>query len=157
DQQARCINPHKCAANTREILSKIAPKYDTRTKPKKDELSLTHQHREKNTQAHQSRNREILFDPTTTIRTSLKDCFRIFIDPKHNSLSPAHRLQNPTRGLNLINEKVTIFTDGSCTNNGKDNAKSRCRIWIKNDHPHNTALKIPGDNHLNRNAEISAI
>ncbi|KAG2064710.1 hypothetical protein BDR04DRAFT_953896, partial [Suillus decipiens] len=79
DRQARCINLHKCAANAREILSKIAPKYDTRTKPKKDELSLTHRRREKNTQAHQSRNREILFDPTTMIRTSLKDCFRIFI------------------------------------------------------------------------------
>ncbi|KIK35751.1 hypothetical protein CY34DRAFT_95555, partial [Suillus luteus UH-Slu-Lm8-n1] len=78
DRLAGCPNPHRCAANAREILSKLAPKYDTKTKPKKDELSLTHRRKEKNTQAHESRDGEILFDPTTTIRTSLKECFRIF-------------------------------------------------------------------------------
>ncbi|KAG2748720.1 hypothetical protein P692DRAFT_20833944 [Suillus brevipes Sb2] len=98
DRLAGCSNPHKCAANAREILSKLAPKYDTNTKPKRDELSLTHRRKEKNTQAHESRDGEILFDPTTTIRTSLKECFRIFTDPEHKSQSPAHRLQNPTRG-----------------------------------------------------------
>ncbi|KAG1808025.1 uncharacterized protein BJ212DRAFT_1237705, partial [Suillus subaureus] len=75
-----CKNPHKCAATAREILSKLAPKYDTKTKPKRDELSLTHHRKEKNSQAHESRNGEILFNSTTMIRTSLKDCFRVFTD-----------------------------------------------------------------------------
>ncbi|KAG1822462.1 uncharacterized protein BJ212DRAFT_1263699 [Suillus subaureus] len=43
DRQVGCPNPHKCAANAREILSKLTPKYDMRTKPKKDSLSLMHQ------------------------------------------------------------------------------------------------------------------
>ncbi|KAG2741207.1 hypothetical protein P692DRAFT_201656225, partial [Suillus brevipes Sb2] len=104
-----CLNPHKCAATAREILSKITPKFDTRTKPKRDELSLTHRRKEKNIQAHERRRGEILFDPTVTIRTSLKDCFRIFVDPNNNSPTPAHRPPNPTRGLNLMEEKITIF------------------------------------------------
>jgi ribonuclease HI len=156
DQQVGCSNPHKCATTAREILSKITPKYDTGTKPKKDELSLTHRRKEKNTQAHQSRNGEILFDPTT-IRTNLKDCFRIFTDPKYNSIALAHRLQNPTHGLNLINKKMTIFTDGSCTNNRKENAKSGCDIWIEEGHQHNTALRIPGNNQSNQCVETLAI
>ncbi|KAG2059348.1 hypothetical protein BDR06DRAFT_874379 [Suillus hirtellus] len=67
DQLKGCDNPHKCTMAAKEILNKITPKYNTKVKPKKDNLSLTHQHKEKNRQAHQNRRGEILFDPTATV------------------------------------------------------------------------------------------
>ncbi|KAG2124642.1 uncharacterized protein EDB93DRAFT_1098407, partial [Suillus bovinus] len=81
DREEGCNNPHTCAQYANEILFKIAPKFNTKTKPKKDGLSLTHRRKEKNYQTHQRRQGEILFDPTVTIRSSLSECFRIFLDP----------------------------------------------------------------------------
>ncbi|KAG1732698.1 hypothetical protein EDD22DRAFT_730580, partial [Suillus occidentalis] len=75
-----CKNPHSCARTANEILSKIAPKFNTRSKPKKDNLSLTHRRKEKNNQAFEQRVSEILFDPTTTIRSSIAEGFRIFTE-----------------------------------------------------------------------------
>jgi len=87
DRNKGCKNPHTCAQHANEILFKIAPKFDTKTKPKKDGLSLTRHRKEKNHQAHKNKQGEILFDPTVTNRSCLSDCFRIFIDPKKTSLT----------------------------------------------------------------------
>ncbi|KAG1844406.1 hypothetical protein C8R48DRAFT_617993, partial [Suillus tomentosus] len=157
DRRIGCKDPHKCAQTANEILFRIAPKFNTKAKPKKDGLSLTRRRKEKNHQAHKSRQGEILFDPTTTIRSNLKDCFRIFSNPEHNSLTPAHRLQAPARGLNLLQDHITIFTDGSCINNGKENSRSGGGIWLGENHPKNLAFRIPGNKHSNQIAEISAI
>jgi hypothetical protein len=91
------------------------------------------------------------------MRISIKDRFRIFTDPKQTSQAPAHRLQAPTRGMNLLQEKITFFTNGSCINNGKNNARCSSRIWIAKNHPNNMAIRIPGENQSNQIAEISAI
>jgi ribonuclease HI len=56
-----------------------------------------------------------------------------------------------------MEEKITIFTDGSCINNGKDDARSGCGIWIGDNHPNNMALKIPGESQSNQTAEILAV
>ncbi|KAG1811458.1 uncharacterized protein BJ212DRAFT_1277875, partial [Suillus subaureus] len=131
DRDKGCENPHKCTITAKEILNKITPKFNTKTKPKKDRLSLTHSRKKKNQQAHKRRRGEIIFDSTT--RSTLTDCFRIFTDPSKKSKRPAHHLQNPTRGLNILEDKMTIYTDGSCINNRKYNAKSGSRIWISTD------------------------
>ncbi|KAG2046245.1 hypothetical protein BDR06DRAFT_840651, partial [Suillus hirtellus] len=130
DRDKGCKNSHKCATIVKEILNKIAPKFNTKSKPKKDSLSLTHSRKEKNQQAHKQRQGEIIFDPTTMIQTTLGDCFRIFTNPSKQSDRPAHHLQAPMRGLNIIEECISIYTDGSCLNNGKHNAKAGSGIWI---------------------------
>ncbi|KAG2131746.1 hypothetical protein DEU56DRAFT_739775 [Suillus clintonianus] len=66
DRMKGCENPHKCATIAKEILNKINPKLNTKMKPKKDGLSLTHNRKEKNQQAHERRRGEIIFDPTIT-------------------------------------------------------------------------------------------
>ncbi|KIK36515.1 hypothetical protein CY34DRAFT_94247, partial [Suillus luteus UH-Slu-Lm8-n1] len=78
DRNKGCKNPHACAQHANEILFKIAPKFNTKTKPKKDSLSLTRQRKEKNYQAHKNRQGEVLFDLTVTNRSCLSNCFRIF-------------------------------------------------------------------------------
>jgi ribonuclease HI len=157
DRNKGCENPHKCAITAKEILNKIAPKFNTKSKPKKDNLSLTHSRKEKNQQAHERRQGEIIFDPTITIRTTLGDCFRIFTDPSKQSERPAHRLQAPMRGLNIIEESITIYTDGSCLNNGKYNARSGSGIWVSAENERNKKIRIPGHQQSNQIAEITAI
>ncbi|KAG2738873.1 hypothetical protein P692DRAFT_201650721, partial [Suillus brevipes Sb2] len=78
DRTKGCKNPQACAQTANEILSKIAPKFNTKSKPKKDGLSLTHHRKEKNHQAHAQKTGEILFDPTVTIRSNITEGFRIF-------------------------------------------------------------------------------
>lgn len=63
----------------------------------------------------------------------------------------------PARGLNLLQDHITIFTDGSCINNGKENSRSGGGIWLGENHPKNLAFRIPGNKHSNQIAEISAI
>ncbi|KAG0693369.1 hypothetical protein DFH29DRAFT_785377, partial [Suillus ampliporus] len=38
DRTKGCKNPHNCAQTANEILSKLAPKFNTKSKPKKDGL-----------------------------------------------------------------------------------------------------------------------
>ncbi|KAG2050448.1 ribonuclease H-like protein [Suillus hirtellus] len=59
--------------------------------------------------------------------------------------------------MNLIPEKLTIYTDGSCINNGKKDAHCGSGIWISENHPNNQAIKIPGKRQSNQIAEIAAI
>ncbi|KAG2050449.1 hypothetical protein BDR06DRAFT_832353, partial [Suillus hirtellus] len=97
DKNKGCKNPHYCAQIANEILSKLAPKFNTKSKPKKDDLSLTHHRKEKNNQAHERHTGELLFDPSITIRSNVSEGFRVFTNPEHISLTPAHRLQTPIR------------------------------------------------------------
>ncbi|KAG2068442.1 hypothetical protein BDR04DRAFT_1024560, partial [Suillus decipiens] len=78
---------------------------------------------EKNSQAHTQTQGELIFNPSVTIRNSLTDCFCIFIDPSRPIQIPAYRLHVPLNSRQTNDKTLTIFTDGSCTNNGKQNAK----------------------------------
>ncbi|KAG1879325.1 ribonuclease H-like protein [Suillus tomentosus] len=50
-----------------------------------------------------------------------------------------------------------IFTDGSCLNNGKANAKCGSGIWIAENHKKNKAIRIPGEVQSNQIGELTAI
>jgi ribonuclease HI len=52
---------------------------------------------------------------------------------------------------------ITVYTDGACFNNGKENACSGSRIWFGQNDARNTALKIPGNAQSNQIGEICAV
>ncbi|KAH7909128.1 ribonuclease H-like protein, partial [Hygrophoropsis aurantiaca] len=52
---------------------------------------------------------------------------------------------------------LIIYTDGSCQKNGKLDAACGSGIWAGDDHPINTAAKVPGTNQSNQAGEIAAI
>ncbi|KAG2748918.1 ribonuclease H-like protein, partial [Suillus brevipes Sb2] len=52
---------------------------------------------------------------------------------------------------------LTIFTDGSCTNNGKQNAKCGGGIWVAENHPMNRNISMPGTHHSNQIGELVAV
>ena len=50
-----------------------------------------------------------------------------------------------------------VYTDGTCMNNGKQNARCGSGIWFDNDSPRNLALRILGDTQSNQVGEIAAV
>lgn len=54
-------------------------------------------------------------------------------------------------------EPMTVYTDGSCKNNGKYNATCGSEVWIEEDHPMNKALRIPGIKQSNQIGELAAV
>ncbi|KAG2336708.1 ribonuclease H-like protein [Suillus weaverae] len=52
---------------------------------------------------------------------------------------------------------MTVYTDGSCNNNGKHNAACGGRIWVSDNHPVNKAIRIPGTKQSNQIGELAAV
>ena len=52
---------------------------------------------------------------------------------------------------------ITVYTDGSCHNNGKQDAACSSGVYFEENHPLNTAAKIPGPDQSNQIGEIAAI
>jgi len=138
----------ECETNTRQPSPPLQPEYKTQ----KDNLSLTHHRLEKNRQAIIHHGDEITFDPSITIRTLLTDCFRIFTTPRPNPPTPFHR--HTRQG---IPPQITVYTDGSCINNGNYNTRSGAGVWFRENHPNNRALRVPGHDQSNQTGELAAI
>ncbi|KAH7914514.1 ribonuclease H-like protein, partial [Hygrophoropsis aurantiaca] len=52
---------------------------------------------------------------------------------------------------------ITVYTDGSCIDNGTTNAKCGAGIWFGPNDPRNSAVRIPGENQSNQIGELVAI
>jgi ribonuclease HI len=50
-----------------------------------------------------------------------------------------------------------VYTDGSCTNNGDEDAQAGSGIWYGEDNPHNIALRVPGTTQSNQTGELFAV
>jgi ribonuclease HI len=66
-------------------------------------------------------------------------------------------LRRPTAGRNPNSQKITIYTDGACLNNGKKNAVCGSGVWAGHDSPLNKAFRVPGASQSNQIGEIAAI
>ena len=53
-------------------------------------------------------------------------------------------------------DKINVFTDGACSNNGRSNAKAGIGIFISHDDPRNVSRPISGKQ-TNNTAELSAV
>ena len=100
-------------------------------------------------------NKDVTFDPSITCKGMLADCFRIFTTTE--DLTPTLATQTLTRGIHLDNNKVEVYTDRACMNNGKANASCGSGIWFGPNHPHNSAVKVPGPNQSNQIGELVAV
>ena len=155
DRTNGCINPQRCAIDAQRRLEKLVPKLNPLGPTHNNNLSLTTQRKAANVVARRE-NTGIIFDPSVTEKSNLADCFRVFTDPERISNAPAER-QRQTRGINLPEENITVYTDGSCMNNGKENARAGAGIWISEENPQNRAIRIPGPNQSNQVGEIAAV
>ncbi|KAG1840058.1 hypothetical protein DFJ58DRAFT_667328 [Suillus subalutaceus] len=157
DRLAGCKNPQKCMLAASSILTKLTPIFSPLNTPPSDDLTLTHHRREKNSRALTQRRGDIIFDPSVTEKTDLAECFRIFSDSNKTQQIPAHHLQRLRQGRGIQTPPTEIYTDGSCINNGKENARCGSGIWIRENHPNNKSIRIPGKTQSNQAGEIAAI
>ena len=72
------------------------------------------------------------------------------------SEEPAWRLQHPRPG-GLQDPLTIVYTDGSCINNGKQNAICGGGVWFGDNHPLNRAVRVPGPEQSNQTGEIAAL
>ena len=157
DRESGCENPQRCAIEAQKRLERITPKLNPKRPPNLDGLSLTKRRIEQNQLASEEDDDQgITFDPSVTEKRELSDCFRIFVDPKKIMNIPAAR-QPRLRGITIDNEELTVYTDGSCLNNGKQNAKCGGGIWLEEGSQHNRTIRIPGPNQSNQVGEIAAV
>ena len=155
DSAAGCYNPHECAMEALQQVRQISPKWNPLSQElPPDSLSLTPSRKIRN-QLAKINNEAITFDPSVTCKGNLANAFRVFINPHLMSNLPA--LRRPARGRNPISQKITIYTDGACLNNGKRNAICRSGIWAGHGSPLNKAFRVPGDMQSNQIGEITAI
>jgi len=134
------------------LLECLAPLYNPSSNAPNDGLTLTHHHIEKNQRAIIHRGDEIIFNPSVTTH-SLSDCFRIFAPPMPEAPTPLHRpiLMAPPP------IQLTTYIDGSCLQNGTDNARSRGGVWFANDHPLNRVIRVPGHTQSNQVGKLAAV
>jgi len=149
-QNTQCKNPHKCRLMAQTILDKLTPKWSIQTHPPNDNLDLTPRRKNRNKQAEKT-GEPILFDPNITTN-SIKDSFRIFTTNRENDQIPSHRVAQQAQA-----EEIVVYTDGSCINNGQEDAQAGSGIWYGENNPRNKALKVPGKAQSNQTGELYAV
>ena len=154
DRRRGCKTPHLCALEAKARLSDIAPKYNPIAHEYHDTLSLTPDRKARNSIAKMTK-AGIAFDPTITCKDGITECFRVFTDPDRISGIPASR--RPPRGTYLDHVEMRVYTDGSCINNGKENAMCGSGVWIEENHPLNKAIRVPGPAQSNQVGELAAV
>ena len=150
DKRNGCTTPQRCALEAEKRLDQITPKLNPMRLPNQDGLSLTKHRRERNQQAEDNE------DDEQGIIFNLSECFRVFVDPEKIKNIPAER-QPHLRGVVLNDEEITVYTDGSCINNRKQNARCSGGIWLEEDSQHNKRIRVPGPNQSNQVGEIVAV
>lgn len=148
-----CDNPNKCYKAAKGILENMSPKWHHGYEPPDDNLTLTERRHSRNHRAHKT-NGKILFNPSVTTRDRLSDGFRVFTSPEVQDRNPAYR---QARGVEVEDEAVTVYTDGSCLFNGDDDAKAGSGVWFGDDDPRNISCRVPGTHQSNQAGEIFAI
>ena len=156
DRENGCENPQRCAIEAQRRLDKITPKLNPMRPPSQDGLSITKRRIEQNQIDTEDNEQGIVFDPSVTEKKDLSDCFRIFVDLEKINNVPAEQQPRP-RGISLLDKEIIVYTDGSCINNGKLDAKCGGGIWLEEGNQQNTSIRIPGPHQSNQVGEIAAV
>ncbi|KAI0683371.1 hypothetical protein BC835DRAFT_1231253, partial [Cytidiella melzeri] len=148
-----CTHPSKCCETAARLLNNLHNKWHPTANPPDDKLTLTRHRKEKNRRA-RIEGPSLTFNPSVTKGDNVSDGFRVFTNPAITSCKPAHRPPTPAIRRRDI---LTVYTDGSCLNNGAANARAGARIWYGTGDPRNTAIRVPGPTQTNQAGEILAI
>lgn len=157
-QYQDCERPHLCKNTADKYLHSFGDKFDPRiVTPRQDGLDWTpNGQRFIDSQKAMTEDEPILLNPDVTERGSYRECIRIFTPKGHTTCkNPAFRLDTEERPEGDIEERV-LYTDGSCFNNGKENARCGAGIWEGVDHPNNLSIRVPGFPQSNNRGELAA-
>jgi len=137
DRASGCPNPTKCCHTTREILTRIKPKWNPLSNNlNADGLSLTPRRKKANEDAWIHGSPQV-FNPSIKNEGDLEIYFRVFVDPAAVCHDPALR---PMQLGNIICPKTKTYID-SCNATIDEDPRSGSGIWYSHNHPRNTSLR----------------
>jgi ribonuclease HI len=144
-QQTKCEHPHKCEQTAIEILETLYPNWNPLQNAVNPTLTTP--------ETPQNDPNETVFDPGNNVR-DLKTSIRIFVNENERIKI---RPQKAPPSINVPENNTTIYTDGSCINQGTDNARAGSGIWLGTNRNENIGLRVPGKEQSNQIAELYAI
>ncbi|KAJ7141887.1 hypothetical protein C8R43DRAFT_892320 [Mycena crocata] len=131
-----CRYPHSCYVKARALLDALHAKWDPR-RPQPEDYEAAQAPR-----ALQD-DESIEFDPTITTHGTIADTFRIFTKGCLRNLTGA--VPATKHDQDTVNEDMSVYTDGSAINNGKNNAQAGAGVYFGDNDPRNMAIHIPND------------
>lgn len=147
-----CQHPNRCAMTADRAIAKLSSKWQPAGARNEDGLSLTRRRARLNDTA-RTENGRIIFDPSLTQGTPLASVFRVFT-PLRTSDGGALRGRGQ---FQVVSEGVEVFTDGSCVDNGRSNARAGSGVWFGVDDIRNEGVRVPHDAQSNQVAEMYAV
>ncbi|KAF5359907.1 hypothetical protein D9758_013997 [Tetrapyrgos nigripes] len=129
-----------------ELLDILPQKWDPRREQPEDYEKEPHITNERNT---------TYFDNRVTTNGTLGDIFQIFTDKK---LTPSD--YTPDNQIIHMSEPTIVGTNGSCINNGCENAVAGAGIFFAAEDAWNHALKVPsqiGDTHITQSNQTGEL
>ena len=142
-----CTHPNKCFETAVELLNALAPRWRPESPQEpEDRNSYT----PTMTGGDPREGIEVIMNREAA---DLKESIRIFT--RRENLLSATALQE-TQDETLKNTEQVVYTDGSCTNNGTDEAKSGSGVWYGEWDPRNMAVRVPGQRQSNQVGELLA-
>lgn len=129
EEESGCQTPHSCILKAKQLLNTLPVKWVPRKEQPEDY--------EKEVAEGEDDEGWITFNPNVTVHGTLADIFRIFTEGNICNNVPDLRPDDVP-----IDEEIAA-TDGSCFNNGQDNASAGAGIFYEDQDPRNRAIKIP--------------
>ncbi|KAJ6554793.1 hypothetical protein B0H19DRAFT_948378, partial [Mycena capillaripes] len=133
----KCRHPQLCFTKARTMLMTLDPKWNPLFPHPED-------YETENTRINEADAREntgensLTFDTKIT-QDTLTDTFRIFTEQFQGSTSPPYTKMEPEPD----EEPIAVYTDGSATDNGRDNPQAGSGIFFGAGDNRNRAIKIP--------------
>ncbi|KAJ3911656.1 hypothetical protein F5877DRAFT_55042 [Lentinula edodes] len=129
-REDNCRNPHKCYEYAKKLIETLPPKWNP--------LSRLPEDHEPQTQPLPLTSSMEAFDYRVTTTGTLADVFRIFTEGECNEEIPMTEWDHGKE-----NECIEIYTDGSCTGNGTDEAIAGAGIYVPNNNALCQAIRLP--------------
>lgn len=89
--------------------------------------------------------------------TSWNDCKPFIENYKGAIYKKFSTLEEATNFVEEYSNKLYVYTDGACINNGSSNARAGIGIYFSKDHPLNLSKELKGEKVTNNIAELTAV
>ena len=142
-----CKTPSECVSAAAELLDFLPPKWDPRepANPTTIDEWATIQDEQDEEEAPR------IFRPSSLLRY-LKDGFRVLTQGEAPATHPVTRGSEPESPT-----RTEVYTDGSCINNGSEDATAGSGVWYGEDDPRNLACHLSSKHNTNNAGEIVAV
>ncbi|KAF5376901.1 hypothetical protein D9615_007206 [Tricholomella constricta] len=134
-----CINPDKCKKSGRKCLSALSAKWNPRIDHNLQ--AVPREEPDDRGPENENSNDPIVFKQNYVTEGSFVNGLRVFVDKGTKSNVPATQATDNSDS----NLEIKVWTDGSCSANGNENAQAGSGLWYGANDERNMAVKLPPD------------